>query len=194
MPSESLSPAQAHALLDILVHHETYQEIQAFTYQGAIKGYGPPFDDGEQPSTSPILQGLLSRFVLTLPGLRDVSNVFWRKRVQDLIEELGAAELSESYDKGSIGARKTLATAISAIIEYPARGFLGGYHKEDVPEDGQSYDRKKPEDLQRAWNDFLQQVIYGDMIDKLFETAKKTDKLEEHPELVQAAHSFIVTK
>jgi len=195
MTSQQLSAAQAHALFDILTHHETYDEIQKFKYPNAIQGYGPPFG-GSKPSTSPILQGLLERFLLTLPGLRDVSKDFWQQRAENLVKEFGVAELSESYDKGAIGSRRTLATAIAALIEYPARGVLGGYPevKEHENRLEQKYDTSNPDDVMRAWEDFTQEFIHGDMLDVIFDMAKKSDKLEDHSSLVQGAHEFLLVK
>lgn len=128
----ALTPSQSHALFDILTHRETYTEIEDFKQPGAISQYGPPFQDDIAKSQSPILQTLLSKFALKLPGLRDVSPEFWKVRVESLIKELAQVELSESYDKGVLGIRKTLATAIAALIEYPARGCLEGIEK-DLP-------------------------------------------------------------
>lgn len=79
MASESLSPQQAQALFDILTNYEAYDEIQAYKYPFAIQNYGPPFAiDGGKTSDSPLLQTLLYRFVLTLPGLKDISEDFVR--------------------------------------------------------------------------------------------------------------------
>jgi len=194
MSPSTLSPPQAHALFDILSHHETYAEIERFKSPEATKGYGPPFENNGGASTSPVLQGLLSKFVLKLPGARDLSQDFWRKRIQVIIEQFGAAELSESYDKGAIGARKTLATAISTLLEYPARGYVGGYPKQADQNTDRKYDASKPEDVMQAWDDFVYQCIYGDMIDQLFKGAAETDRLEEHPALIRAAHEYILVK
>ncbi|KAJ9637167.1 hypothetical protein H2199_007453 [Coniosporium tulheliwenetii] len=174
--------------------HETYSEIENFKWPDAIHKYGHPFTlDKGTTSTSPVLQTLLSKFVLELPGLRDVSDAFWQERCQTIIEKLGAAELSESYDKGALGLRKSLATAISALIEYPARGCLGGFPRRDI-QSGRRYDTSKPEDVVQAWDDFLQQLVYGDLINVLFKKAAETDNLKEHPSLVQAAHEFVIVK
>ncbi|EKG17335.1 hypothetical protein MPH_05401 [Macrophomina phaseolina MS6] len=190
--SPALSPAQAHALFDVLTHHEVYSEIENFKWPAAIHQYGHPFQkDQAQPCTSPILQLLLNKFALTLPGLSSVDDAFWKVRIQTIVEKLGAAELSESYDKGSVGLRKTLATAISALIEYPAKGALGGFPMKNV-DPGRKYDTSKPEDVMQAWDDFLQQLVYGGMIDELFTKCAETDKLEDHSALVQAAHEFIL--
>ncbi|EOD52707.1 Px domain containing protein [Neofusicoccum parvum] len=190
--SPELSPRQAHALFDVLTHHEVYSEIENFKWPDAIHQYGHPFaKDAAQPCTSPILRALLSKFALTLPGLSSVADVFWKERIQTIVEKLGAAELSESYDKGSVGMRKTLATAISALIEYPAKGALGGFPMKDV-DAARSYDTSKPDDVMQAWDDFLQQLVYGGMIDELFTTCAETDNLEDHSPLVQAAHEFIL--
>ncbi|KKY21749.1 putative px domain containing protein [Diplodia seriata] len=190
--SPELSPAQAHALFDILTHHEVYGEIENFKWPDAIHRYGHPFrKDDAQPCTSPVLQSLLNKFALTLPGLSSVADVFWQERIQTIVEKLGAADLSESYDKGSVGLRKTLATAISALIEYPAKGAFGGFPMKDL-QPARQYDTSKPEDVMEAWDAFLQQLVYGGMIDELFTKCAETDRLEPHSSLVQAAHEFIL--
>ena len=188
-----LSPEQSKALFDILTHRETYTEIEEFKIPGAIHKYGPPFQDDTSTSASPILQTLLSKFVLKLPGLREVSPQFWKVQVEDLIQELSEAELSESYDKGVLGIRKTLATAISALIEYPARGCLGGFPKRDFQR-ARQYDTTNPDDVLQSWQDCMQAMIYGDLIDELFVKAAETDDLSEHDSLVQGMHEFILVK
>lgn len=191
--SSGLTATQSAALLDILTHHETYAEIEDFKTPGAIKKYGPPFQDSKSKSSTPLLQALVSKFVLRLPGLKDIKTEFWKTQVSDLIEELSQAELSESYDKGILGVRKTLATAISALIEYPARGSLGGFPKRDV-ERSAEYNVSDPEDVMKAWQDSLQEIIYGDLIDELIKRATETDDLLQHDTLVQGMHEFIIVK
>lgn len=191
-----LTPQQAHALFDILTHVEVYNEIQRFKYPDAIENYGHPFaiEDGA-PSTSPVLQSLLERFVLPLPGLRNVKEEFWQQRCQVLVEKLGAAELSESYDKGAIGSRRTLATACAAIVEYPARGCLGGIEcKGNGERVEDEYDVSDADDVIRAWEDFCEELVHGNMIDHLFDEAAKTGDLNEHTDLVKGAHEFILVK
>lgn len=191
--SAGLTATQTAALLDILTHHETYAEIEDFKIPGAIKQYGPPFQDDKSKSATPVLQALVSKFVLKLPGLRDIKTDFWRVQVADLIQELSQAELSESYDKGILGVRKTLATAISALIEYPARGALGGFPKRDF-ERSTEYDVTNADDVMKAWQDSLQAIIYGDLIDELIQRATETDDLLKHDTLVQGMHEFIIVK
>lgn len=188
-----LSPEQAKALFDILTHQQVYKEIEDFKYPGAIHNYGPPFQDSVTSPQSPILQTLVSKFLLKLPGLRDVSPEFWKGRVDTLIDELSEAELSESYDKGILGIRKTLATAISALIEYPARGVLGGFPKEEVKRSAK-YDTSNPDDVLQAWKDCVQKAVYGDLVDELFDKAAETDDLTKHDSLVQGMHEFMVVK
>jgi hypothetical protein len=189
----ALTPEQSHALFDILTHRHTYREIEDFKYPGAIHKYGPPFQEDLLNSDAPVLQALVSKFALKLPGLRDVSEEFWKVRVQDLIQELAQAELSESYDKGLLGIRKTLATAISALIEYPARGCLEGIPRE-LPDKGKEYDVNNPDHVLGSWRDALQLIVYDDLIDDMFAKAAETDNLGDHPSLVQAMHEFIVVK
>ena len=191
--SAGLTPEQADALFDILTHRETYAEIEGFKVPGAIHKYGPPFQDDRSQSTSPILQTLLAKFALKLPGLIDVSPRFWKVQVEDLIQELAEAELSESYDKGVLGIRKTLATAVSALIEYPVRGCLGGFPKRNDFKRRQ-YDTSNPDDVLQSWQDCLQELIYGDLIDEIFQKTAETDDLSQHDSLVQAMHEFIVVK
>lgn len=195
MSSPALTPPQAHALFDILTHHETYAEIVQFKDGPTIHAYGPPFKlaPGAKPE-SPILQMLLSKFALPLPGLRDVNREFWTERIQLLVQKLGEANLSESYDKGAVGSRKTLATAASVLIEYPARGVLGGFPRDTKDTKERQYDMSKAEDVMQGWDDFVQELVYGDLIDELFDIAAQTDKLEEHPPMVQAAHEYLLVK
>ena len=190
MASQTLSPTQAHALFDILTHHETYAEIQALKDPEAIAKFGSPLQS-ETPadSSSPLIQILLQKFIYILPGLRDVSPEFWYANIRGLATALDDANLSESYDKGSIGVRKTLSTAIASMVEYVSRGCLGGYPRH-IEEKSREYSTTKPDDVITAWDQFLQQVIYGDMLEKMFAKAAETDKLSDHESLVQAAHEF----
>ena len=195
MTDTALTPAQSAALFDVLTHFETYREIEDFKQPGAIQNYGPPFQDDKAKSNSPVLQTLISKFILPLPGLRDVSADFWKVRVADMIDELSQADLSESFDKGILGIRKTLATAISALIEYPARGCLGGLPEtKDKNSEPRKYDVTSPEDVLQAWQDCLQALVYGDLIDELFKKAAETDDLSKHDTLVQGMHEFVVVK
>lgn len=193
--NENLSDDQAHALLDILSHHEVYSEILDFRSPDSLDRYGPPFTSHPgTPSTSPTLQSLVAKFILTLPGLNNVGQEFWQQRCATIVRDLEKTELSESYDKGLIGIRKTLATAISALIEYPMRGIFSGF-KEPSSEDGNSsYNTNDPEDLQRAFRDLMHHAVYGNVIDDLFAKSEETDKLSAHPPLIQAAHEYVVVK
>jgi hypothetical protein len=183
--SNSLTAAQVTDLLDVLTHYETYKEIEEFKVPGAIYNYGPPFQNDIPTSQSPILQSLLAKFVLKLPGLRDVPEQFWKGHVEPLIQELAEAELSESYDKGVLGIRKTLATAIAALIEYPARGILD-YPRQEV-DTSRTYDVSNPEDVHEAWQDCVQELVYGDLIDRLVVRVGETDDLSQHEPVVQGS-------
>lgn len=195
--TSGLTPEQSAALFDILTHRESYDEIEAFKQPNTIHQYGPPFQDSvTTKSRAPILQTLLSKFILTLPGLCNVPPSFWKTQIADLINELSQAQLSESYDKGLLGIRKTFATAISALIEYPTRACLGGFPKtSDTQTDQQrKYDTSDPEDVLQAWQDCLQAIVYGDLIDKMFAKAAETDDLTKHETLVQGMHEFVLVK
>lgn len=182
--SNSLTAVQLTDLLDVLTHYETYNEIEEFKAPGAIYNYGAPFQD-KSSSQAPVLQSLLAKFVLKLPGLRDVPDQFWKGHVEPLIQELAEAELSESYDKGVLGIRKTLATAIAALIEYPARGILDFPRKE--VDHSRTYDVSNPEDVHAAWHDCVQELVYGDLIDRLVNRVAETDDLTKHESMVQGS-------
>lgn len=193
MAGEALTPDQAHALLDILSHAETYQEIRDFREPGSLEHYGPPFNaPPSTPSTSPALQTLVSRFLLPMPGLNNLADEFWKVQCAAIIDNFEKADLSESYDKGILGSRKTLATAISALIEYPVRGTYGGF--EQRKDHSKEYDRTKADELSRAFHDFMNESVYGGILDELVLKAAETDKLADHDSIVQAVHEFVLVK
>ncbi|KAJ4369680.1 hypothetical protein N0V83_005442 [Neocucurbitaria cava] len=191
--SAPLTPAQTHALFDILIHHQIYSEIEAFKYPTTIDQYGYPFRkaDGVQ-STSPLLQTMLNKFALCNPAIRNFSDEFWQDKIRTLVAKLAEAELSESYDKGAIGSRKALATAASSIAEYVGRGMLGGYPVRKGGDKNETYDTSKPEDVIQGFDDLMYGLIYGDLLDDMFEKVKATGKLEDHASVVQAAHEYIL--
>ncbi|KAH4821588.1 hypothetical protein HBH61_022130 [Parastagonospora nodorum] len=192
--STPLTAAQTHALFDILIHHQLYSEIEAFKYPSTINQYGYPFKKPEgTQSTSPLLQNMINKFALTNPALKSLSQEFWQDKVGVLVAKLAEAELSESYDKGAIGSRKALATAASSIAEYIARGMLGGYPV-TKGQDGskKDYDTNKPEDVQRGFDDLMHGLIYGNLLEDMFEKVKETGKLEEHSGVVQAGHEYML--
>ncbi|KAF2118768.1 PX-associated-domain-containing protein [Lophiotrema nucula] len=194
MSTSSLSPAQSHALFDILIHHQLYTEIEGFKYPEAIDRYGFPFrkDDGVQ-TTSPLLQSMLNKFALRLPAVKNLSSEFWQDRVRLLVKKMAEAELSESYDKGAIGARKALATAVSSLLEYVARGMLGGWPKgPDEKRKDKEYDTSKPEDILGAWDDAMREVVYGDLLEEAFKKTGETGNLEDHSSLIKGVHEYIL--
>ena len=191
----ALDSGQIHALLNILSHREVFSEIESFKYAPAIQEYGPPFQtDPDRASTSPSLQSLVTRVLLPLPGLKAVAPSFWPGRVQPFISALSAANLSESYDKGICGQRRTVSTAISTLLEYPSRGYFGGCPLPGPAEDARKYDESNPVDAATAWHDLVRGCVYGNAIDELFAKAAETDKLSEHAPLIRAAHKFIILK
>lgn len=191
MATEVISSAQAHALFDILTHHEAYHEIKDLKFPETINNFGVPLNGSTKNPSTPLIQLLLRRFLLVLPGLRDISQDFWQRKIKDLFTAFAEADLSESYDKGSIGIRKTLSTAVAAMVEFCARGTLGGYPRRGATEAERTYDPTSPDDVARAWDDFLQQIVYGDLIDRMFTKATNTDKLADHESLVKATHEYV---
>ncbi|KAI4173485.1 MAG: hypothetical protein LQ346_008412 [Caloplaca aetnensis] len=189
---ECLSSKQAHALFDILTSHVNLSEIEGLKDSKKIATFGPPLQPSSfDEKSSPLLRVLLESFILDLPGLRNVTPHFWTNSIRQLATALDDSNLSESYDKGSVGIRRTLSTAIASIVESVARGRLGGYPRRSTKDDAE-YHTDNPDDILRAWDDFLQRIIYGDLLDKMFVKASETDKLSDHESVVQAAHQYAV--
>jgi hypothetical protein len=182
--SKPLTPAQTHALFDILIHHQVYSEIEAFKYPTTIDQYGYPFRkaDGVQ-STSPMLQNMLNKFALCNPAIRNFGEAFWADKIQTLVAR-----------KGAIGSRKALATAASSIAEYIARGMLGGYPATKRRDGKKEYDTTKAEDIIEGFSDLMLDAIYGDTLDELCEKVKATPRLEDHTSALQAAHEYMLLK
>ncbi len=280
--SPLLTPEQTHALFDILTHHETYSEIEAFKSTNGVLTHGFPFrNEGQQarvaqkasarsdivapaptsggggltgfalslwgrsgssgvtptpsapdspraetPSVAdlslssdgsdadgdeedlntlsalPAMQLLTSTFVMRLPALKTLPRDFWAVRVQGLLSRFAEVDLSESYDKGTMGARKTLASGSGAVIEMISSGFLGGVRQRTNGDKGgkptaealakKEYNQQDGQELVRAWEDVLDGLIYGDLVDNMFDYLAKTDKLEEHSAAIDASSSYIV--
>ena len=198
---ETLTSAQLHAVFDILTHYETYAEVELFKQPETITGYGYPFALHQNPdsapsyatkSTTPLLAALLRSMVLPLPGVRDLPSEFWHVRFQGILTKLSEADLSESYDKGVLGVRKTLATAASVIHESVSRGILGGVSRGPRRNLNGYYDRTKASELQRAWEDLVHEATYGTLINDVFETAAASSDLEHHPPAVLAAIDYVI--
>ncbi|KAG9252225.1 uncharacterized protein F5Z01DRAFT_237523 [Emericellopsis atlantica] len=141
-------------------------------------------------STSPVLQTLFTRFILPLPWLRELPRDFWAVRVQGILCRLADAGLSESYDKGALGLRKTLATGASTLIEMVVRGVLGGVAKTDQKKG--ELDLNKAEDLERAWDDFVQQLVHGNLVAEMFPHMVETDDLEAHSDTMKGAADYAI--
>lgn len=200
--TEALTSAQLHALFDILTHHETYTEVESFKDPHTISEYGYPFalrgsETNSTPSyapnpAAPLLAGLLRSIVLSCPGIRDMPAEFWHVKLQGILERLAGAELSESYDKGTLDIRKTLATAASAIHEAVSRGLLGRIRKSEPVNLQGEYNRSSARDLARAWDDAVQELVHGNLVEELFKCAAEKQSIEEHSSGIQAAADYII--
>jgi len=198
---EILNAAQLHALLDILTHFETYAEVEQFKDPSTISKYGYPFllqahesqtHRYNTDSSAPLLADLLNSIVLPVPGVRDLPPEFWHLRFQGILTSLTIAELSDSYDTGTLGTRKTLATAASAIHEVISRGILGGLPRQSARNLNGFYDKSQARDLVRAWDDAVNELVYGDLVNELFDCATSGKNLEEHSPAVRAAADYII--
>ncbi|KAI1121130.1 hypothetical protein F5Y10DRAFT_108893 [Nemania abortiva] len=198
VPGDLTAP-QLRALLDILIHHETYAEVQSFQSPEAIETYGWPFVDRNEEgrpvgphnlSSSPLLQLLLTRLVLSAPAVRDLSAEFWPVKFKGIMKRFGEADLSDSYEKGTLGTRKRLAAAASVIHEVVTRGLLSGISYDALPDLHSPYDRERAEDLMKAWRDCVYYLVYGNLIDEIFDQLTRTDDLEAHSPALQGAVEY----
>ncbi|KAI0121383.1 PX-associated-domain-containing protein [Xylariales sp. AK1849] len=192
----ALTPSQLRALFDILTHAKTYAEVESFKEPEAIADYGYPFGaDGESQvdrhskSSSPLLQLLLTKLVLPMPGIRDLPPDFWNVKFKSIMKNFADVELSESYDKAALGTRKTLATAASAFHESVTRGMLGG-----VSADRTEYksDSNTPAGLIAAWDHVVQEAVYGSLVDELFDYAAKSHDFENHSPALRDAIDYVM--
>lgn len=168
-------------------------------------------EEDETCSTSPLLQLMLTRLVLPLPGVRDLPPEFWNVRAQGLLARFAEAELSESFDKGALGTRKTLATGASSVLEMVGRGILGGVERAggDGEEEGEQkkkkkqtkkkkateerdYDEAKAEDLLRAFGDLLEEWAYGDLMERVSQHVTETEDLESFSPAMKAALNYAI--
>lgn len=199
----SLTSTQLHALFDILTHHETYREVQSFKSPKAITVYGYPFKlEASQrspptykpDSSSPLLQLLLTRCVLTVPGMSDLPPDFWSSKFQGIMIGLANADLSESYDKGTLGTRKTIAALASVIHEAVTRGLLGGVAKGQGRIDLQKaeYDTTQASELARAWVECIHELVHGDLADELFDHFSKDKDFEAHSPAIKATVDYAI--
>ncbi|KAG9128127.1 hypothetical protein FRC07_004469 [Ceratobasidium sp. 392] len=196
-PTGSLSPARAHALFNFLTHTQTLAEMQSLKVPGRVSNSGPPFDPTLGPKVSdvpplPILNFLLRRLALTLPGFQDVPLNVWSQDAQAILEGLAAQDLSDSFDKGSISKRKILGFAVVIIAEYAIRGALGGVPGRDrhTRTTRTDWDPNSPQDVLLAWDELIYGFAYGTQMEELVEWVVKTDDLTELPLSLQAAHQF----
>jgi hypothetical protein len=197
-----LTSPQLHSLFDILTHYHTYSEVESFKDPTTIAHYGRPFAlktdspsserDYASTSSAPLLASFLKSVVLPLPGVRDLSPDFWSVRFQGILVKLADAELSESYDKGVLGTRKTLSTVASVIQETAVRGILGGFPRGAKRDLGRSYDASSAQDLSAAWEDAVHELVYGDLIDELFECAIHDKNLEKHSPAIKTASDYVI--
>ncbi len=198
--SSSLTIPQLRALFDILIHHETYAEVEYFKTPDAIDHYGYPFsvnfknkDNGESSkSSTPLLQLLLTRLILPIPGIRDLSAEFWNVKFRGLMLRLCEANLSESYDKGTLGSRKRLATAASVIHEAVTRGLLAGVSQGRGAILQSHHNLKTADGLTDAYHASIYNLVYGDLADQLFDLATTTKDLEDHSPAIRAAVDYAI--
>lgn len=193
--ASSLTPVQLEALFDILTHTEAFNEIRDMRYEQNIGNFGPPFtplQNGAQPAF-PLLQLIVSKFIesglYTEQGWADMCT---------MLQRLCAANLSDSYDKGFLGLRKNAAAGLSAGVETIARAVLAGIPRDPAVNletlSTKQYDRSSSQQLEQAFLDAAQGILYGDLLDRLFQAAKASPNVDDLPPVAKAALDFLLVK
>jgi len=199
---KKLSNEQLSTLFNILVHYETYREVETFKDTIGIQGYGYPFTDKVATSNgshdaalsqTPLLQLLLTNFLLSAPGFRDLPPEFWSVKFKGMMERFGKANLSESYDKGTLGTRKRLACAATVLHEGVTRGLLAGLPQGGKkPDLHQEYDLGSSEGITDAYQDAFTALVHNDLSKELFDHLAKTADFESHSPAVKGAMDYAI--
>ncbi|KAH8901469.1 hypothetical protein GQ53DRAFT_611250, partial [Thozetella sp. PMI_491] len=187
-----LDPVQLQALLDVLTHYQSYAEFQHLRNPDAVKCFGPPFtgSTGGGPTPYPVLQLLAEKFMQR----ELLSDSMWSNMAAAL-QRLSAANLSDSYDKGIMGLRKSGATAMSAMVESLARGVLAGKARADHPRQaGGRYNHSKADDLERAWDDAVDGMMHGNLLDEVFDSVIKSGNIDDLPPVARAALELVIVQ
>lgn len=188
----SLTPAELEALFNILTHAQTFAEVRDLRYEQNLSRFGPPITPaGAGPTPFPLLQQLtaaiLSPTLFTPQG--------WADQIM-LGQRLASANLSDSYDKGFVGLRKDAATGWSAGLESVVRGLLVGRARDPSVDlatlHTQTYNRNDARALEHAWDDCVQGLLYGDLLDRLFDAVKTTPELDDVPPVARAALDYFL--
>ena len=108
------------------------------------------------------------------------------------MRRFGEADLSDSYDKGTLGTRKRLATAASTVHEAVTRGLLSGVSCDHLPDLHGQYNGEDAEDLAKSWRDCICYLVYGNLIDEIFHQLTHTSDLESHSPALKGAIEYAI--
>lgn len=188
----SLTPTQLNALFDILTHTETFSEVRGLRYEAPVSCFGPPLTPlhaGTSPF--PLLQLLMSKFI----GQSLYSEAGWADWLA-MVQRLCAANLSDSYDKAFLGLRKHAATGIAAALESVARGVLAGAPRDPHVKlallNTKRYDKHSAEQLEQAWDDAVQGMLYGDLLDRVFDAVEASPDINDMPTVARTALDYFM--
>lgn len=184
-----LEAAELEALLEVLTHHATFAEIQDMKYENLVENFGPPLTsfNESKPTAFPLFQGITEKFVP-----RDALTEEAWTSLAGLWQRLAAINLSDSYDKGIMGLRKSGATAASASVESIVRGALTGAPKRGLSSEKRTYDRKDAQHLEQAWDDAVEEMVYGDLLSRVVESIKTSPNIEDIPPVASAALDLLI--
>ncbi|KAK7978774.1 px domain protein [Apiospora saccharicola] len=132
-----------------------------------------------------------------MPGLVGLPLDFYKTKCRTVMQRLGEADLSESYDKASMGTRKTLATAASALHEAVSRGMLGGVPPPNGPDAPTPAQRWDPDvtsaaELEASFDFCLRDLVYGDLLERLFHFSRQSQDFDRFSQQIGDSIEYIV--
>jgi len=149
---------------------------------------------------APIIRILHRDLVSTFPGTKNLPRDFWDVKILGLVDRW---YVTASYDKGVLGLHSMLTALTSTVVEALARGRLAGLEgrkdeDEDENEDEHEDNRRRcrvdgsdtAKSLRAAWEEVRQQMVYGGLIDELFDALPRTENIAEHSPDVKAAVEY----
>lgn len=187
---QSLTPFQLEALFNILTHAQSSSEVRDLRYETLMPQFGPPVTPAlVGPSAFPLMQNITNTFVP--PNILSESG--WRNQLT-MFQRLGAANLSDSYDKGFFGLRKNAAAGLSTLLESLARGLLAGLPRNPNVDlatlHTKPYNKQDAKQLEQAWDDAVQGMVYGGLLDQVFDAVKASPELDFVPPVATAALDY----
>jgi len=156
--------------------------------------------------SAPVYRVLHQDFITTFPGSCNLPSSFWTERFFGIVNRW---RVTASFDKGTLGLRSTLASLSSSVVEALARARFIGLEKHEGPmqASGGSIDvhaktlngtvsnsHGKLEKLAVSWQNMCQNLIYGNLVDELFDALPTTNRIDQLTPAIDMSVEFACIK